>query len=212
MLRLANALRKELGVQPGDRVAVRSLNSAAFEELYHAGMLGAAVLNPLNLRFAPRELTHVLADSATKVVFVDVWFAGVIDSVREAAGVEKVVLMGEGDGPHDLRYQDLITAGEELVPAEPEEDDAALLMYTGGTTGLPKTSSARRCTRWWCGRPAAAVTEAELIDHCRGLIAGYKVPKSVSFRDEPLPLPGAMKVLKRELRAPYWEGRERAVN
>ncbi len=138
VLRLANALKKELGVEPGDRVAVMSLNSGAFEELYHAGLLGACVINPLNLRFAPRELTHVLADSATKVVFVDVWFAGVIDSVRAAAGVEKVVLVGEGDVPHDHRYEDLVRAGEELVPAEPEEEDAALLMYTGGTTGLPK--------------------------------------------------------------------------
>lgn len=138
VLRLASALRKELGVEPGDRVAVMSLNSAGFEELYHAGLLGACVVNPLNLRFAPRELSHVLADSATTVVFVDVWFAGVIDAVREAAGVRTVVLMGEGDGPHDHRYEDLIAAGEEVVPPEPEEDDAALLMYTGGTTGLPK--------------------------------------------------------------------------
>jgi len=43
-------------------------------------------------------------------------------------------------------------------------------------------------------------------------IAGYKVPKSVEFRAEPLPLSGAMKVLKRQLRAPYWEGHERGVN
>jgi long-chain acyl-CoA synthetase len=138
VLRLANALRKELGVEPGDRVAVMSLNSPMFEELYHAGLLGACVVNPLNLRFAPRELTHVLADSATKVVFVDAWFAGVIDAVREAAGVTTVVLMGEGDGPHDHRYDDLVAAGEELAPAEPDEDAPALLMYTGGTTGLPK--------------------------------------------------------------------------
>ena len=45
-----------------------SLNSSRFEELYHAGLLGAGVINPLNLRFAPRELTHVQADSATRVV------------------------------------------------------------------------------------------------------------------------------------------------
>jgi long-chain acyl-CoA synthetase len=38
------------------------------------------------------------------------------------------------------------------------------------------------------------------------------VPKTVELRAEPLPLSGAMKVLKRELRAPYWEGRERSVN
>ena len=140
VLRLANALRTQLGVSPGDRVAVMSLNSGAFLEVYHAGLLGAAVVNPLNLRFAPRELAHVLADSATKVVFVDAWFAGVIDQVREAAGVHTVVLVGEGaeTAPHDHRYEDLVAAGAEVVPEEPEEDDAALLMYTGGTTGLPK--------------------------------------------------------------------------
>jgi long-chain acyl-CoA synthetase len=60
--------------------------------------------------------------------------------------------------------------------------------------------------------PEHAVTSQELIEHARGLIAGYKVPKAITFRDEPLPLSGAMKVLKRELRAPYWEGRERRVN
>jgi acyl-CoA synthetase (AMP-forming)/AMP-acid ligase II len=140
VLRLASALRKELGVEPGDRVAVMSLNSGSFEELYHACLLGTAVVNPLNLRFAPRELTHVLADSATKVVFVDLWFAGVIDQVREAAGVQTVVLMGDAgpDTPFDVRYDDLLAAGEEVPPAEPDEDDPAMLMYTGGTTGLPK--------------------------------------------------------------------------
>ena len=68
-----------------------SLNSTAFLELYHAGLLGAAVVNPLNLRFAPRELAHVLSDSGTEVVFVDAAFAGVIAGVREQAGVRTVV-------------------------------------------------------------------------------------------------------------------------
>ncbi len=55
-------------------------------------------------------------------------------------------------------------------------------------------------------------TAASIISHARESIAGYKVPKSVEFRAEPLPLSGAMKVLKRELRAPYWEGKERGIN
>jgi long-chain acyl-CoA synthetase len=43
-----------------------------------------------------------------------------------------------------------------------------------------------------------------VIEHCRTQIAGYKCPRSVEFRDTPLPLSGAAKVLKRELREPFW--------
>ncbi|MDT7572195.1 MAG: hypothetical protein QOE05_2369 [Actinomycetota bacterium] len=138
VVRLANAMRTELGLTRDERFAILSLNSARFEELYHAGFLGAGVVNPLNLRFAPRELVHVLSDSATRVVFVDAAFAPVIDSVRAAAGIEKVVLLGEGDVPHDISYEALLASGGTDVPPEPEEDDPAILMYTGGTTGLPK--------------------------------------------------------------------------
>ena len=58
--------------------------------------------------------------------------------MRAEAGIEQVVLIGEGDVPHDVRYEDLLAAGEPVVPEEPEEDDPVVLMYTGGTTGLPK--------------------------------------------------------------------------
>ncbi|HKA04298.1 MAG TPA: AMP-binding protein [Acidimicrobiales bacterium] len=59
--------------------------------------------------------------------------------------------------------------------------------------------------------PRADVTAEELLAHCRGLIAGYKVPKAIEFRTEPLPKSGAGKVLKRELREPYWAGLEARV-
>jgi len=54
-------------------------------------------------------------------------------------------------------------------------------------------------------KPGASATEDDIKAHARASIAGYKVPKSVEFRTEPLPLSGAMKVLKRELRRPYWD-------
>jgi long-chain acyl-CoA synthetase len=60
--------------------------------------------------------------------------------------------------------------------------------------------------------PGRSVTEEALVAHCRQRIAGYKLPKSITFRDQPLPLSGAGKVLKTELRRPFWEGRERQVN
>jgi long-chain acyl-CoA synthetase len=57
----------------------------------------------------------------------------------------------------------------------------------------------------------SVVDEAELLGHCRELIAGYKVPKRIELRTEPLPKSSAGKVLKRELRAPYWKGRQAMV-
>ena len=56
------------------------------------------------------------------------------------------------------------------------------------------------------------VDPAELIAFCRDRIAHYKVPRGIDLRSEPLPKSGPGKVLKRELRAPYWAGRERSVN
>lgn len=55
-------------------------------------------------------------------------------------------------------------------------------------------------------------TEAEIIEFCKGKIAGYKCPRSVELRAEPLPISGAGKIQKARLRAPYWEQQERAVN
>ena len=60
-------------------------------------------------------------------------------------------------------------------------------------------------------KPGASATAKELSDHCRQLIAGYKCPRTVEFRDA-LPMTGAGKIQKTELRKPYWEGRARAVN
>ncbi len=56
------------------------------------------------------------------------------------------------------------------------------------------------------------VDPQDIIRFCRERIAGYKVPKGIDIRQEPLPKSGPGKVLKRELRAPFWEGRDRSVN
>jgi acyl-CoA synthetase (AMP-forming)/AMP-acid ligase II len=138
VFRLAHALSHQMGVGRSDRFAVMALNSHWYLELYHAAFLGAGVVNPLNLRLAPTELAYILRDSGTTVCFADAAFAAAIDRVREEAGIETVVLLGDGDVPHDLAIEALIAAGEPDVPDEPEEDDPVILMYTGGTTGLPK--------------------------------------------------------------------------
>jgi long-chain acyl-CoA synthetase len=140
-------MRSELGIMPGDRFAVLATNSHEFVELYHAAMFGAGVINPLNIRFTPAELAYVLDDSGSTVVFTDPLFVGLVDRARDEAGakIDKVVIIGgaAGDGiagrdANTLSYESLLAAGEPVLPPEPEEEDAAVLMYTGGTTGLPK--------------------------------------------------------------------------
>jgi len=61
-------------------------------------------------------------------------------------------------------------------------------------------------------REGHAVTASELIDYCKTLIAGYKCPRSIEWRATPLPMTAAGKILKRDLRAPYWEKRSKQVN
>jgi acyl-CoA synthetase (AMP-forming)/AMP-acid ligase II len=136
--RLSRVLGEDLGIQAGDRFAVMSLNSHFFLELYHAAFLGVGIINPLNLRLAAQELDYILKDSGTSVCFVDPVFAPLIMQVRESAGLRKVVLLGEGDFQCDHSYDELLAASHPLVPEEPEETDPVVLMYTGGTTGLPK--------------------------------------------------------------------------
>jgi long-chain acyl-CoA synthetase len=61
-------------------------------------------------------------------------------------------------------------------------------------------------------RPAAVLTGEDIVAHCRGLIAGYKCPRSVDVREQPLPLSSVNKINKAELRAPFWKDRTRQVN
>ena len=61
-------------------------------------------------------------------------------------------------------------------------------------------------------KPDASVKESAITEHCRALIAGYKLPRSFDISAEPLPKSGAGKILKRELRKPYWAGQARQVS
>ncbi len=146
LLRLTSAMRSQLGLKPGNRFAVLATNGHEYLELYHAAMFGAGIINPLNIRFTPAELAYVLNDSGCRVVFTDPVFAMLLDRAREdGAKIDKVVIIGGEPGQSTvgrdadtLAYEGLLAAGEPVMPPEPEEDDAAILMYTGGTTGFPK--------------------------------------------------------------------------
>jgi long-chain acyl-CoA synthetase len=112
------------------------------------------------------------------------------------------------------RVKDMIvTGGENVYSAEVEN---ALASHPAvaevAVIGIPHDVWGEAVHAIVVLRPDATATADELAAHARERIAGYKVPKSIEFRTEPLPLSGALKVLKRELRAPYWEGKERSVH
>jgi acyl-CoA synthetase (AMP-forming)/AMP-acid ligase II len=146
--RLVSGMHKQLGFAPGERFGVMAANSVRHLELWHAALFGGGVINPLNLRFSGRELAHVLRDSGAKVVFVDALFADVIKAVREEAGIETVVLIADSAADAsvpegiaaDLMYEEVVAHGSPAGAQwdEPDESDPCVLMYTGGTTGLPK--------------------------------------------------------------------------
>ncbi len=145
LLRLVHSMQVVLGTEPGDRFGVLAMNGHEYLELYHAAMFGVGIINPLNIRFTPTELAYVLNDSDSRVVFTDPVFAPLLDRAQAAgARVDKVVIIGgESDAgvtgaDATLGYEDLLALGKPVMPPEPEEEDAAILMYTGGTTGLPK--------------------------------------------------------------------------
>ena len=115
VLRLADALRRELRLDRGARFAVMAANGHELLELYHAAFLGGGTINPLNLRLAPKELQSILADSATEVVFVDSLFAGhllrSIEPIRKELPLRAIVLIGSGEYAHDVGYEELVELG-----------------------------------------------------------------------------------------------------
>jgi len=137
--RLVGVLRG-LGVSPSDRVGVLAGSCHEYIELWHACLLGTAIINPLNSRLAPDEYVYILNDSGTTVLFVDEAFARVVHEIRpRLEHLRTVVLIGGSDAPHDMRFDDLMAVQSPCpIPAEPDDDQPAVLMYTGGTTGLPK--------------------------------------------------------------------------
>ncbi len=112
------------------------------------------------------------------------------------------------------RSKDMIVSGGENVYCTEVEDaiytHPAVLEAT--VFGIPDDRWGEAVHAVVVPRAGVEIDEATLIAHCRTRIAGYKVPKSISFQEEPLPKSGPGKVLKRNLRAPFWEGRERLIN
>ena len=112
----------------------------------------------------------------------------------------------------DRKKDVIITGGENVSSIETED---ALFSHPAvaevAVIGVPDEKWGELVLALVVLAPGQAATEEELRDHCRGLLAGYKVPKRIEFRDE-LARTATGKLQKFKLRAPYWEGQTRQVN
>jgi acyl-CoA synthetase (AMP-forming)/AMP-acid ligase II len=111
------------------------------------------------------------------------------------------------------RVKDMIVSGGENV--YPREIEETLMRLDGiadvAVVGVPDERWGEVPKAFVVHTVGASLTAEMILNHCRSRLAGYKCPRSVEFV-ESLPRNATGKVLKRELRAPYWSGRTRAVN
>ncbi|MOA16679.1 Long-chain-fatty-acid--CoA ligase [compost metagenome] len=111
------------------------------------------------------------------------------------------------------RVKDMIISGGENVYSVEVENVLARhpAVALCAVIGIPHDSWGEAIHAVITLKPGAQASEEELRAHCRESIAAYKCPKSVEFRDS-LPISGAGKILKRDLRAPFWQEKGSAVN
>jgi fatty-acyl-CoA synthase len=141
----ARLLREEHGVQKGDRVAVLALNCPEYlDVLFAAGKLGA-ILVPLNWRLTVRELEIILRDCAPTVLCHDETHA---DTARQVAGLVSIPTMPlptEAGEPAALQGPAPVTTPDLTL------EDPFLILYTSGTTGVPKGAIlSHRMVTWNC--------------------------------------------------------------
>jgi acyl-CoA synthetase (AMP-forming)/AMP-acid ligase II len=136
--RLAGALRG-LGVGRGDRVAALHTNCHRYVECFYATATVGGVFVPLNYRAKPPELEHMISAAGVTTLFIGRRYGELVRALRERLPSVSHYVMFEGAEGEFAGYEDLVAHG---VPCEDEslveEDDTAILMYTSGTTALPK--------------------------------------------------------------------------
>jgi O-succinylbenzoate-CoA ligase len=140
--RTANALRA-LGVAPGDRVALLMMNGVEFTESFFAIAKIGAVVVPLNWRLVADELAFILGDSGATVLVYDDEHRGVVADLhgRGTTTVRHWVHVGatQGRDPFALAYDEIqADVSDAEPPVGASNGDDAYIMYTSGTTGLPK--------------------------------------------------------------------------
>ena len=151
---LANWLQAEAGIGQGDRVAILARDGVEHLDTFFAcGKLGA-IHTALNWRLHWRELAEIMANTTPKVLIYSAEFSEAVAQLQndsQAASLTHFVHV-EGKGvPGSILFADAMAAGSGEAVTTPtlSEEDTAALIFTGGTTGLPKAAQvSHRMIAW----------------------------------------------------------------
>ncbi|MCP4087639.1 MAG: long-chain fatty acid--CoA ligase [Actinomycetia bacterium] len=138
----------QLGISADGRVASFAWNNARHLELYFAAPCSGRVLHTLNIRLFPEQLTYIVNHAEDEVIFVDRSLVPLLEPlVHTFETVGHIVVMDDGGdepidfetgGPEIHDYEDLVAGAEPVEWSVDDENQAASMCYTSGTTGNPK--------------------------------------------------------------------------
>jgi malonyl-CoA/methylmalonyl-CoA synthetase len=178
--RFANAL-SQLGLEPGDRVAVQIDKSPEALAVYAASVQAGLVFLPLNTAYTPDEVAYFIQDSGAKLFICQPTRRDSLIHIanREGAGLETLAADGSGTFTDRAQY-----ASPEFSTVNREGDDLAALLYTSGTTGRSKgamlsqnnlLSNARTLVETWQFTDKDVLLHALPIFHTHGLFVASNV-------------------------------------
>ncbi|MFB0561459.1 MAG: class I adenylate-forming enzyme family protein [Candidatus Lokiarchaeia archaeon] len=131
-----------LGIRKGDFVAIILMNCVEFVETYYALAKIGAIAAPQNYRLTPNDIERLINQCEAKALVYGSDFKDLVGGLRaKLKSVKNYIYVGEGEVEDTIPYKDLIighSTGEPNV--EIFQDDGQYMMYTSGTTGLPKAA------------------------------------------------------------------------
>ncbi|MER8392862.1 malonyl-CoA synthase [Mesorhizobium sp. M1340] len=177
---LAHAL-SQLGVEAGDRVAVRVEKSPEAIFLYLACLRAGAIFLPLNTAYTLTELDYFFRDAEPRLVVCDPTRASEIGALAQASGAAVVTLGRQGEGSLTDRASEAAVDFHDVARGP---DDLAAILYTSGTTGRSKgamlshenlASNARVLVDLWRFTAADVLVHALPVFHTHGLFVATNV-------------------------------------
>ena len=126
----------DLGVEPGDRVAVQTPKTVAMLQLYVGTVLAGGVFLPLNTAYTPAEVEYFLTDARPRVFVCDPARRDALTQIAGKAGVSALLTLASDESGTLTQARDAQTPGFQAVPRD--ASDLAAILYTSGTTGRSK--------------------------------------------------------------------------